>query len=125
MTRTFKWQEISEDESLKADSQIFERMPSNPIHYFWMGFLLSTLSFVFMSVFKSDNKIYVYLQFLGDFLFIAAAVQLISFRFNNRIIAVVFLFLIIWIVSIIARGINFGKDYLINSIVDTYGGFLP
>lgn len=96
--------------------------PQKAIHYFWLGFIINTVSYTLMIITNSPSKIFILLQFIGIVIFVLPAIQLIRLKIENKYLASLYVIYFIWSFVIVARGFSLNKDYLINLVVDSSGG---
>jgi len=107
-------------ESLTEDR--FIDKPQKEIHYFWIGYILTTVGYTLMIINNTPDKLLILLQFAGIGILVPSAVKLIRYKFESRYLAGMFAFYLFWSVIIIARGFQLDKDYLMYLFLDSTGG---
>jgi hypothetical protein len=99
------------------------------LNIFWFGILIYIISYL---ISQSEMVSYVVcnlFQVMGILLFLPTAVMLISFKIENKYLAITYSLFLIWTLTVIARGIKFDydsiKDLLFRPILGLFLYLLP
>ena len=92
------------------------------LNFFFIGFIVYTLSYVIKGNPHIPIKIGEVLQYIGIVLFIPSASYLIRYRIKNNYLKIIFAIYLIWSISIIFRGIHLNYDSIKTMLVDANFG---
>jgi len=107
----------------------FRQRTDRVLNYFWIGFILYTASYALATT-TAVNYIFCQgLQIVGILIFVPSAIKLISWKFTNQYLKVLFILYSIWQLSIILRATNFDfaniKDMLFDAELGLFRFFVP
>jgi hypothetical protein len=95
------------------------------IYFFWVGFLIYSLSY---TISTSDSVNYIVcqaLQILGLGLMVPSAILLARLKFDSTYLQVIFIIYIAWLITVIFRGFLFDYQFLKHMLFDaTFGIFI-
>jgi hypothetical protein len=107
----------------------FRQRTDRFLNYFWIGFLLYTASYALATTTAVNYIVCQGLQIIGILIFVSAAIKLISWKFTNQYLKVLFIIYSIWQLSIILRATNFDfaniKDMLFDAELGMFRFFVP
>lgn len=89
---------------------------------FLAGFVIYTLGYT-MSV--TSNPIFILcdlMRLVGMALFMLSSVQMISLRFENRYLKIIYTFYLIWLFTVVLRGFTPNYESIKNSLFNPFGG---
>lgn len=92
------------------------------LNYFWLGFILFTLSFTISSTGQVNNTVCTLIQFVGLVLFVPSSGLLIQLKIENKYLRIIFYVYCIWLIIVILRGIQFDYTFLRDMFFDPYSG---
>ncbi len=92
------------------------------LNFFFLGFIVYTLSYVIKGNPHIPVKIGELFQFIGILVFIPSASYLIRYRIKNNYLKIIFSFYLIWSVITIFRGIHLNYDSIKAMLVDANFG---
>ena len=92
------------------------------LNFFFLGFIVYTLSYVIKGNPHIPVKIGELFQFIGILVFIPSASYLIRYRIKNNYLKVLFSFYLIWSIITIFRGIHLNYDSIKAMLVDANFG---
>ncbi|NVO20120.1 MAG: O-antigen ligase family protein [Bacteroidetes bacterium] len=96
--------------------------PNKAIHYFWLGFIITTVNYTLMVCYSTPNKTFIYFQILGILILVSASLKLVKFNIKNKYLKTVFILYLIWAAITVLRGFSMNKDYLMIFLVNAYSG---
>lgn len=91
---------------------------------FWIGFAVYTLGFVFTRPAGPYDPLFHAVQLAGLFLLVPPAFRLLKFDLESHYLQFVFLLLLLWQLSIIARGFVIEFSYIKTVLYDAWFGIL-
>jgi hypothetical protein len=99
------------------------------LNYFWIGYILYVVCFIYPASTKQAFYICQGLQILGFIMFIAAAITILEWKFSTNYLRIVFILFSLWSLTIILRGfqLNYGfiKEQLVNAMFGIFIYFAP
>ena len=93
------------------------------LNYFWLGFIIYTISYCLISVYP--NKFITGLQLVGLVIFFPNAIRLTHFNIQDRYLRDIFILYESWALIIILRGLSFNYKFINHLIFDATNGILP
>jgi hypothetical protein len=92
------------------------------LNFFWIGFLIYTLSFSIAITSYVNFIVCNAFQVIGLALLIPFSVNLIRFKFDSVYVSIVFIIMIGWFFFIIVRGFQLNYQFIKNLLVNPYEG---
>jgi hypothetical protein len=105
----------------------FNKSQIKNFNFFWLGFIIYTVSYTFSGITFINGKIFQLLQIIGLMLMISGAVKIIRFKIENKYLLFVYFIYCCWLCLIILKGAGSlsDKTYLVNFFLDpAYGGII-
>lgn len=99
-----------------------EKKEMQILTFFWLGFIIYTAAFTISTSSMVNYTICNVFQILGLMILIPSAMLLLSLRFDNDYLKVVFLLYCIWQVGVILRGYIFSYEYIKQLLFNAYDG---
>ncbi|MDE3185558.1 MAG: hypothetical protein KGM16_19275 [Bacteroidota bacterium] len=112
---------IKENSNLE-EVEDFSQKKLIALNFFFLGFIVYTLSYVIKGNPHIPVKIGELFQFIGILVFIPSASYLIRYRIKNNYLKVLFSFYLIWSIITIFRGIHLNYDSIKAMLVDANFG---
>jgi len=107
----------------------FRQRTDRFLNYFWIGFILYTASYALATTTVVNYIFCQGLQIIGIIIFVPSAIKLISWKFTNHYLQVIFIIYSIWQLTIIARATTFDyaniKDMLFDAELGLFRYFVP
>jgi hypothetical protein len=110
--------EISEN---YLDNSI-DKKTSTALNIFWTGFIIYTLSWTVTTTSYVNFILFQSLQIVAVFLFVPAAIYLISWKIENKFVSITFILYCCWIMTVLIRGFVFEYVFIKYQIIDAYDG---
>jgi len=95
---------------------------NSSLNYFWFGFSLYSIAFVFPA--KTQFFVYLFqvLQLFGIMFFVPAAYRLINWNISSTFLRSVIIILLIWNITVISRGFSLSYEFFKRMLVYTNDG---
>lgn len=98
---------------------------NNAINLFWLGFIVYALSYTISTSGSVNFIVCQLLQIFGLFLIVPSTITLVSWKFDNGFLQIIFITYICWLFSVIVRGFIFDYQFFKFLFFDaTFGIFL-
>lgn len=92
------------------------------IYYFWIGFVVYSLSFTVYSSFNVKFYLYASFQVIGLMLLVPSAVKLMQWKFDSNYLKILFSVYIFWSFSVTIRGFQFDFKFIKEMLFDARDG---
>lgn len=98
---------------------------NNAIYYFWLGFIIYSVSYTVSTSEYVSYTVCQALQILGLFLIVPSVIILMKWEFDTPSLKIIFIIYISWLVIVVIRGFIFDYKYIKHILFDsTFGLFL-
>ncbi len=98
---------------------------NSTLNYFWLGFIIYTLSWVITTTTYTNYIVFQSIQILGLLLFIPNAIRLMQWKFESKYLMYVFSIYCAWQLTVLIRGFQFNYEFMKSQIIDPYEGIFP
>ncbi|RIJ42302.1 hypothetical protein [Pontibacter oryzae] len=93
------------------------------LNFFWVGFLVYTLSFTLGTTGRVNIVLTEYCQVIGILIFMPSALAVIQFKLESNYLKVLYTFYCCWLLITVARGIPMDYGMIKKNLFDPYNGF--
>ena len=98
---------------------------TNTTYYFWIGFVVYSLSYTISTTGSVNYIICQILQIFGLLLVVPSAIILLHWKFDNNYLKIIFIFYCCWLFTVILRGFLFDYQFIKFLLLDSrFGIFL-
>jgi hypothetical protein len=92
------------------------------IYYFWIGFVVYSLSFTVYSSFNVKFFLYGSLQVIGLIFLVPSAAKLVHWNFDSNYLKILYSIYICWLFTVIIRGFQFDFKFIKDMLFDARNG---
>jgi hypothetical protein len=107
----------------------FDDKVNKAFNFFWIGYIIYTVCFVFPASTKFAYFLCQGLQMVGLLFFVSASITIIQWKFSSNYLRIIFTFYCFWSLLVILRGFRFDylsiKDILLNGWFGIFIYFAP
>lgn len=107
---------------ITSEKDLLQKKINSLLNYFWVGFSLYSIAFVFPAKIQIMVLIHQGLQLFGILLFVPAAFSLINWKEPNNYLKTIAIILLFWNLTVLMRGWNFGYEFIKRMLVASNDG---
>ena len=92
------------------------------LNFFWIGFIIYTSAFTISTAGHVSTSICYLFQILGLVIFVPAAFLLITLKFDNKYLKVIYSIYLLWLLTVVIRGFLFDFNFILKMVFNSYEG---
>lgn len=99
-----------------------DRNVNKALNFFWVGYVIYIVAFVFPASKQSDYFIIQGMQLFGVLLFLPSSLAIIQWKFESNYLRIIFSIYILWSFIVIIRGFQFNYEFIKNMLLSAWIG---